>query len=101
MRAKPVLIYDRGHFSKYTYNGNGHPNSIWSECIINTATVWISPHLATEPKLSTMNVLYHAALHFKHPKLAERNIRKIADEMIPITPSMSSKKKKFCIAHYK
>ena len=41
MKIKPVLVYDRKHFSKYVY-GKTNPNSIWAECIQECGTIWLS-----------------------------------------------------------
>ena len=98
---KPVLVYDRRHFGKYLYKGGRSPNSVWAECIKECGTIWLNPHLSTEPKVETVNTLYHECLHIKYPKLHENKIRKLADEMIPVTQSMTTKKKKFDIVHTK
>jgi hypothetical protein len=99
LKVKPVLVYDRKHFSKYLYGGGSHPNAVWAECIMECGTIWLNPHLSTEPKVETVNTLFHECLHIKYPKKRERIIRKMADKMIPVTPSMSTKKKKFDIVH--
>ena len=101
MKIKPVLVYDRKHFSKYLYGGGKKPNSVWAECIKECGTIWLNPHLSTEPKVETVNTIYHECLHIKYPKMHENKIRKLADKMIPVIPSMSTKKKKFDIIHKK
>ena len=101
MRIKPVLVYDRKHFSKYVYGKNQMPNSIWAECIKECGTIWLSPHLSTEPKVETVNTIYHECLHIKHPDWSESRVRKAADSVIPVMPSMTTKKKSFDITHRK
>ena len=101
MKIKPVLVYDRKHFSKYVYKGGTRPNAIWAECIKGCGTIWLNPHLASEPKVETVNTIYHECLHIKYPKLSEREVRKLADKMIPVAPSMTTKKSKFDITHKK
>lgn len=100
MKVKPVIVYDRKHFSKYVYSSK-NPNSVWAECIKECGTIWLNPHLASEPKVETINTLYHECLHIKYPKMNEKKIRKLADKIIPVTQSMTSKKKKFDITHKK
>lgn len=101
MKVKPVLVYDRNHFAKYVYNKDQSPNSIWAECIKECGTIWLSPHLVSEPKVETVNTIYHECLHIKYPRLSESKIRKMADSVIPVTPSMTTKKKSFDITHKK
>lgn len=101
MKIKPVLVYDRKHFSKYVYKGKVHPNTVWAECIKECGMIWLNPHLSSEPKVETVNTLYHECLHIKYPQLPEWEIRKMADKMIPVAPSMSTKKSKFDILHKK
>ena len=101
LKVKPVIVYDRKHFSKYVYGGGRHPASVWAECIKETGTIWLNPHLSSEPKVETVNTLYHECLHIKYPKMHENKVKKLADEMIPVTPSMTTKKKKFDIIHTK
>lgn len=101
MKVKPIIVYDRKHFSKYVYRGGRHPNSVWAECIKECGIIWLNPHLSTEPKVETMNTLYHECLHIKHPKMSETQVQKLTDKMIPVTPSMTTKKKKFDITHRK
>lgn len=100
MKIKPVLVYDRKQFSKYVYKGT-NPNEVWAECIKECGTIWLSPHLASEPKVETVNTLYHECLHIKYPKIRESKIRELADKMIPIRPSETTKKKRFDIVHQK
>ena len=99
MKIKPVLVYDRKHFSNYIYKEKTNPNNVWAECIKECGTIWISPHLSTEPKVETVNTLYHECLHIKYPEMKENEVRKLADKMIPITSSMIKKKKSFDITH--
>jgi len=101
LKVKPVLVYDRKHFSKYLYGDGRHPNSVWAECIKECGTIWLNPHLSTEPKVETVNTLYHECLHIKYPKMHERKIHKLADDMIPVTLSMTTRKRKFDIVHTK
>lgn len=101
MKIKPVLVYDRRHFSKYVYKGRVKPNEVWAECIKECGTIWLNPHLASEPKVETVNTLYHECLHIKYPELAEKEIRKLADKIIPVALSMTTKKKTFDITHKK
>lgn len=101
LKVKPVLVYDRKYFSKYLYGGGKHPNSVWAECVKETGMIWLNPHLSTEPKVESINTLYHECLHIKYPKMHENKIKKLADNMIPITKSMTTKKKKFDIVHIK
>jgi hypothetical protein len=99
MKIKPVLVYDRKHFSNYIYKEKTNPNNVWAECIKECGTIWISPHLSTEPKVETVNTLYHECLHIKYPEMKENEVRKLADKMIPVTSSMIKKKKSFDITH--
>ncbi|MCV0431218.1 hypothetical protein [Nitrosopumilus sp.] len=99
IKIQPVLVYDRKHFSNYVYKNNIKPNTVWAECIKECGTIWLNPDLATEPKVETVNTLYHECLHIKYPKKTEREIRKLADKIIPVTKSISSSKKKFDITH--
>ncbi|HEY5735941.1 MAG TPA: hypothetical protein VIS47_05210 [Nitrosopumilus sp.] len=99
MDIQPVLVYDRKHFSKYLYKNRVKPNAVWAECIKECGTIWLNPHLATEPKVETVNTLYHECLHIKYPKMNEREIRRLADKIIPVAKSLTSKKKKFDIIH--
>ena len=101
LKVKPVIVYDRKHFSKYVYGGGRRPTSVWAECIKETGTIWLNPHLSSEPKVETVNTLYHECLHIKYPKMHENKVKKLADEVIPVTPSMTTKKKKFDIIHTK
>ncbi|HUT06270.1 MAG TPA: hypothetical protein VMW74_06240 [Nitrosopumilaceae archaeon] len=99
MKIKPVLVYDRKHFSNYVYKGQNPPSAVWAECIKECGTIWLNPHLSTEPKVETVNTLYHECLHIKHPKLTEREVRRLADKVIPVASSMVTKKKAFDIIH--
>jgi len=99
LKVQPVLVYDRKHFSNYVYKNNIRPSAVWAECIKECGTIWLNPHLSTSPKVETVNTLYHECLHIKYPKKSEHEIRKLADEMIPVTKSQTSKKKKFDITH--
>ncbi|MBS3926806.1 MAG: hypothetical protein KGZ34_08990 [Nitrosarchaeum sp.] len=99
MKIKPVLVYDRKHFSNYIYKEKTNPNTVWAECIKECGTIWLNPHLSTEPKVETVNTLYHECLHIKYPKMHEREVRKLADKMIPVERSMVRKKKSFDIIH--
>ncbi len=99
LKIKPVLVYDRKHFSNYLYRGTYKPNAVWAECITECGTIWLNSHLSTEPKVETVNTLYHECLHIKYPKLHENKIRKMADDVIPVRPSMNTKKKRFDIVH--
>jgi hypothetical protein len=99
LKVQPVLVYDRKHFSNYVYKNNIKPSSVWAECIKECGTIWLNPHLSTSPKVETVNTLYHECLHIKYPKKSEHEIRKLADDMIPVTKSQTSKKKKFDITH--
>lgn len=101
MKVKPVLVYDRKHFSKYLYKGGPKPNSVWAECIEECGIIWLNPHLSTEPKVETVNTLYHECLHIKYPKMHESKVKKLADKMIPVKPSETTKKKQFDIIHKK
>ncbi|MGY5144328.1 MAG: hypothetical protein ACW9XH_07570 [Candidatus Nitrosopumilus sp. bin_32a] len=99
MKVQPVLVYDRKHFSNYVYKNSLKPSAVWAECIKECGTIWINPHLASEPKVETVNTLYHECLHIKYPEKSESEIRKLADKMIPVTKSITSQKKKFDITH--
>jgi hypothetical protein len=99
MKIQPVLVYDRTHFSNYVYKNSVKPSAVWAECIKECGTIWINPHLATEPKVETVNTLYHECLHIKYPEKSEFEIRRLADKMIPVTKSITSNKKKFDITH--
>ncbi|MFB5605688.1 MAG: hypothetical protein ACE5RL_03865 [Nitrosarchaeum sp.] len=99
MKIKPVLVYDRKHFSNYIYKGKTNPNTVWAECIKECGTIWLNPHLSTEPKVETVNTLYHECLHIKYPKMHESKVRKLADKIIPVAQSMVRKKKSFDIIH--
>lgn len=99
MKIKPVLVYDRKHFANYVYKNSISPSAVWAECIKECGTIWLNPHLATEPKVETVNTLYHECLHIKYPKKTEREIRQLADKMVPVTKSITSKKTKFDITH--
>lgn len=99
MKIQPVLVYDRKHFSSYLYKGSSKPNSVWAECIKECGTIWLNPHLSTEPKVETVNTLYHECLHIKYPEKSENEIRELADKMVPVAESLTSKKKKFDITH--
>lgn len=101
MKIKPVLVYDRKHFSGYLYKGGPKPNAVWAECIKECGIIWLNPHLSTEPKVETVNTLFHECLHIKYPKMHESKIRKLSDKMIPIRISESTKKKRFDIVHKK
>jgi len=101
MKIKPVLVYDRKHFGSYLYKKGWKPNTVWAECITECGTIWLSPHLSSEPKVETVNTLYHECLHIKYPKISESKVRKLADKMIPIRPSETTKKKHFDIVHRK
>lgn len=101
MKVKPVLVYDRRHFSKYVYKGTLKPNQVWAECIKECGTIWLNSHLSSEPKVETVNTIYHECLHIKYPELSEKEIRKLADKMIPVKPSMIMKKSMFDITHKK
>ena len=99
IKVKPVLVYERKQFNRYLYGGGSNANSVWAECIKESGTIWLSPHLATNPKVDTVNTLYHECLHIKHPKMRENKIRELADKMIPVTQSTYSKKKNFDQVH--
>ena len=99
LKVKPVIVYERKQFKKYLYSVASNANSVWAECIKESGTIWLSPHLATNPKVDTVNTLLHECLHIKYPKMHENKIRKLADSLIPITPSSDTKKKKFDIVH--
>ncbi|MDH3276877.1 MAG: hypothetical protein OEL77_00345 [Nitrosopumilus sp.] len=99
MKIKPVLVYDQKHFSNYVYKSQARPNSVWAECIKKCGTIWLSPHLSTEPKVETLNTLCHECLHIKYPKLTEKEITKLANKVIPVSTSMTAKKKSFDIIH--
>lgn len=99
MKIKPVLVYDRKHFSKYVYKGTVRPNSVWAECIKECGMIWLNPHLSSEPKVETVNTLYHECLHIRYPDLPEKEILRMADKIIPVSPSMTTKKTKFDITH--
>ena len=99
MKIQPVLVYDRKHFASYLYKGGSKPNSVWAECIKECGTIWLNPHLSSEPKVETVNTLYHECLHIKFPEKNEKEIRELADKMIPVAKSLTSKKKKFDITH--
>ncbi len=101
MKVKPVLVYDRKHFGNYLYKGGWKPNAVWAECIKECGTIWLSPHLSTEPKDETVNTIYHECLHIKYPKMHENKIRKLADKMIPVRLSEPIRKKHFDIVHRK
>lgn len=101
MKIKPILVYDRRHFANYLYKGGPKPHAVWAECIKECGIIWLNPHLSTEPKVETVNTLYHECLHIKYPKMHENKVREIADKMIPITPSETTKKKRFDIVHRK
>jgi len=98
IKVKPVLVYDRKQFKQYLYSGT-NANSVWAECIKESGTIWLSPHLATNPKVDTVNTLYHECLHIKYPKMREEKIRKLADKIIPISASTYTKKKNFDRVH--
>lgn len=96
LTVKPVLVYDRKQFTKYLYgNGKWNANEVWAECVKETGMIWLSPHLSSEPKIETINTIYHELLHIKHPKWNENKIRMTVDSLIPVTQSQTSKKKKF------
>ena len=97
IKVKPVLVYDRKQFKQYLYSGT-NANSVWAECIKESGTIWLSPHLATNPKVDTVNTLYQC-LHIKYPKMREEKIRKLADKIIPISSSTYTKKKNFDRVH--
>ena len=99
MKIKPVIVYDRRHFSGYVYKGTTKPTAVWAECIKECGIIWLNPHLSTEPKVETLNTLFHECLHIKYPKMRENEVRKMADKMIPIRPE--PKKKQFDIVHKK
>jgi len=99
MKIKPVLVYDRKHFSNYLYKNNIKPNAVWAECIKECGTIWLNPHLSKEPKVETVNTIYHECLHIKYPKKNEYEIKRLADMIIPVEKSLTSKKKKFDITH--
>jgi len=99
MKVKPVIVYDRKHFKKYLYADGSNANSFWAECVKESGIIWLSPHLSTNPKVDTLNTLVHECLHIKYPKMHENKIRKLADSFVPITPSTSTKKKKFDLVH--
>lgn len=101
LKVKPVLVYDRKHFAKYLYKNGTRPQGAWAECIKECGMIWLNPHLSTEPKVETLNTIYHECLHIKYPKMHERKIRKLADDVIPVTKSMSTKKSTFDIVHKK
>ena len=98
LKVKPVILYDRKQFKQYLYAGT-NANSVWAECIKESGTIWLSPHLATNPKVDTVNTLYHECLHIKYPKMREERIRNLADKMIPVAASTYTKKKRFDSVH--
>ena len=100
MKIKPIIVYDRRHFSGYVYKDSTKPTAVWAECIKEYGIIWLNPHLSTEPKVETLNTLYHECLHIKYPKMHENKIRKLADKMIPVRP-LEPKKKHFDIVHKK
>ncbi len=99
MKIKPVLVYDRKHFSNYVYKNKIKPGEVWAECIKECGTIWLNPDLSTAPKVETVNTLYHECLHIKFPKKTESEITKLANKVIPVTKSLTSVKKKFDITH--
>lgn len=99
IKIKPVLVYDGKHFSNYIYKNSIKPSAVWAECIKECGTIWLNPHLSAEPKVETVNTLYHECLHIKYPKKSEYEIRKSADSIIPVAKSLTSQKKKFDIIH--
>lgn len=101
MKVKPVLVYDRRHFSKYVYMGNIRPSEVWAECIKECGMIWLNPHLASEPKVAVVNTLFHECLHIKFPELSEKVITKRANKIIPIQPTLKTKKTRFDILHKK
>lgn len=101
MKIKPVLVYDRKQFSKYIYKGKVGPSQVWAECIKECGLIWLNPHLSSEPKVESVNTLYHECLHIKYPHLSEKQVRILADKVIPVGPAMATKKTKFDITHKK
>ena len=101
LKIKPVIVYDRKHFKKYLYGGGASANSFWAECIKESGTIWLSPHLSTNPKVDTLNTLVHECLHIKYPDMHENKVRKLADSMVPVAPSTTTKKKQFDLVHNK
>jgi len=99
MKIRPVIVYDRKHFKQYLYGDGSNANSFWAECIKESGTIWLSPHLSTNPKVDTLNTLVHECLHIKYPNMHENKIRKLADSIVPITQSTSTKKRKFDSVH--
>lgn len=98
LKVKPVIMYDRKQFKQYLYAGT-NANSVWAECIKESGTIWLSPHLATNPKVDTVNTLYHECLHIKYPKMREERVRNLADDTIPVASSSYTKKKSFDRVH--
>ena len=101
MKIKPVLVYDRKHFSRYVYKDKIPPSAVWAECIKENGVIWLNPHLANEPKVETVNTLFHECLHIKYPHLSEREVKARADKIIPVKPSMGKQKRRFDILHKK
>lgn len=101
MKIKPVLVYDRKHFSKYVYRERVGPTQVWAECIKECGMIWLNPHLSKEPKVETVNTLFHECLHIKYPQLSEKEIKKRADKIIPVQSTMDAKKTQFDILHKK
>lgn len=99
MKIKPVLVYDRKHFSNYVYKNSIKPGEVWVECIKECGTIWLNPHLSSEPKVETVNTIYHECLHIKYPQKTEREITRLANKIIPAAKSLTSQKKKFDITH--
>ena len=98
LKVKPVIMYDRKQFKQYLYAGT-NANSVWAECFKESGTIWLSPHLATNPKVDTVNTLYHECLHIKYPKMREERVRNLADDTIPVASSSYTKKKSFDRVH--
>lgn len=66
---------------------------------LKNVALWLNPHLSSEPKVETVNTIYHEYLHIKYQKKAEREITRLTNKIILVTKSLTSKKKKFDITH--
>lgn len=93
IKIKPVMVYDRKHFTGLIRKGKWKPNQLMAECIRETGTIWLSKNLINATKIEVINTIIHELAHIKHPDWNERKVREYADNIAPCLPDMDSKKK--------
>lgn len=93
LKVKPIIIWDRKHFTKLAFKGKFRASQVYAECIKETGHIWINQNPKEPTKIELINTIIHELTHMKHPEWSESKVIKFTNKLAFHLDDFDSKKK--------